>query len=330
MKERVLLRGNGTFIREKYEKMLRQDDESNLMLTLGLTTRPGCNLDCKYCYNDGGLSEYGRKVPQSEWMSLDDYYKAIRQASQMGADSVTFVGIGETLMDPTVKLLIKSVKDNGMIPFVFTNVTNFIDEEMAKFLYKQGTTLYISLDSLDERTYAKIVGRGGMLKPTLEGIDNCIDAGYGGVWEENGHNVTNIAVNAMIVKDNYKELPEMKKYCDDRGILFTARVPSKIGSAEKNWDYLVGTDEVYQNLQREIEPYFDGGIPFRTDRGCLFWVTGIHLGLDGEARLCNAVKNKKPIGNIKTESLREIINNRNEVYPPSREYKCPLRVESER
>src|ERR1035437_3367954 len=93
----ILLRGNGDFTAEQFLEVIKGEDESHLLLSLGLTTAPGCNMRCIYCYNEGGSREAGN--PIRERMTLKDYGKAIREAAALGAESVIMVGVGETMMD---------------------------------------------------------------------------------------------------------------------------------------------------------------------------------------------------------------------------------------
>ncbi|MDO8722743.1 MAG: hypothetical protein Q7J31_11055, partial [Syntrophales bacterium] len=93
----ILLKGNGDFSAEQFLEVLKGDDESHLLLSLGLTTAPGCNMRCIYCYNEGGKREAGN--PITGRMLLKDYRKAIKESAALGAQSVIMVGVGETMMD---------------------------------------------------------------------------------------------------------------------------------------------------------------------------------------------------------------------------------------
>jgi MoaA/NifB/PqqE/SkfB family radical SAM enzyme len=117
----VLLKGNGDFSKEQYLQVQRGDDEAHLLLSLGLTTAPGCNMRCIYCYNEGGRREAGRFVHRR--MTLKDYEKAIREAAALGAQSVIMVGVGETMMDKHFRRIVEFTDRHGMIPLVFTNGT---------------------------------------------------------------------------------------------------------------------------------------------------------------------------------------------------------------
>jgi MoaA/NifB/PqqE/SkfB family radical SAM enzyme len=326
-KETIMLRGNGDFTEEQFNQVLRADDEKHMMLSLGLTTSPGCNLRCIFCYSDGGTREAGNEIAGN--MELEDFEKAVKQSAELGAESVIIVGIGETLMDRNIRPIIEIIHSCGMYPLIFTNGT-LLDKHMVKFLKKNQTTIYLSLNAVKEDIFNRISGTTGFFQLVIEGIDNCLEEGFGKITERNGHRVTDFAVNTMVMKENMHHLDEMKEFCDERGILFTARLPEKLGSAQESWnDLIAGSPEDEKIMKEAAEKFSLGGEVFRTDFGCLFWVAGVLLGVDGKARLCYSLNNKRDFGNIKTDDMIDIIRRKNEIYTPTREYFCPIHAEME-
>jgi MoaA/NifB/PqqE/SkfB family radical SAM enzyme len=324
----ILLRGNGDFTPQQFEQVVKADDEKHLILSLGLTTGPGCNMKCVFCYSDGGTKEANN--PIKGVMTLADFQKAIRESAELGAQSAIIVGIGETMMDKNFSKIIEMVDDRGMYPLIFTNGT-MLDKEMARFLFRHHTTVYLSLNSLQEETYNQITGSKGLLPRVMRGIDSCLEAGFGKITNRNGHEVTDFAVNLMVIRMNLGHLDSIKQFCRDHGILFTCRLPERLGTARESWSkYVAATPEEELKLKETAAKYSFGGEVFRTDYGCLFWVAGVLLGVDGKARLCYSLNNKKDFGNIKTNSLRDIVRNKNTVYPSQKEFFCPIHAELEK
>jgi MoaA/NifB/PqqE/SkfB family radical SAM enzyme len=321
----TLLRGNGDFTQEQYEKVLKADDEKHLMLALGLTTGPGCNMGCVFCYNDGGTREAG--VSFSDAMTLADFKKAIRESAALGAESAIIVGVGETMLDRKLPGIIESISEAGMYPMIFTNGTR-LDKRAVKFLFDHQTTVYLSLNAVNETLFNQISASKGLFPRVMEGIENCLEAGFGKLTRHNGHTVTDFGVNMMVMKSNVDHLPEIAKFCRERNILFTCRMPEKLGTATSFWKkYIAATQQEEEKLKQAVNKYYQGGEVFRTDNGCLFWVAGVLLGVNGKARLCYSLNNKLDFGNIKTDSMKEIILQKFRTYPPSREYFCPIHAE---
>ena len=325
MNNRILLRGNGDFTKKQFEQVLKADDEKHMMLSLGLTTSPGCNMRCVFCYSDSGTREAGNEI--RELMDLKDFEKAISESAKLGAQSAILVGIGETLMDNKIRQIIEMISANGMYPLVFTNGT-LLDKQMVKFLHRNQTTIYLSLNAVKEDIFEKISGSKELFPKVIEGINNCLEEGFGKITERNGHQVTDFAVNTMVMKENMDHIDEIKEFCNRKDILFTCRLPEKLGTAKESWDALIaGSPEDEEKMKNIAMKHSLGGEVFRTDYGCLFWVAGVLLGVDGKARLCYSLNNRKDFGNIKTDSMLEIIKKKNGAYKPRMDYFCPIHAE---
>jgi len=321
----ILLRGNGDFTPEQYAEVLKGDNDKHLMLALGLTTAPGCNIKCVFCYSDGGMKEAGRDI--TGLMTLADFEKAIKESAEIGAQSAILVGIGETLMDKKINRIIETIHHYGMYPLVFTNGT-LLTSRMVKFLHDHETTMYLSLNSVREETYNQITQTKGFFPKVMKGIDYCLDAGFGEISTRNGHQVTDFAVNTMLMKLNIDELDELDQFCRSKNILFTCRLPEKLGMAQGFWQtFIAGTPEEEKKIKDAVAKHSLGGEVFRTEHGCLFWVAGVLLGVDGKARLCYSLNNKHDFGNIKTDSMKDIILKKNSVYPVDNLYFCPIHAE---
>ena len=325
MNKQILLRGNGDFTNEQFEQVLRANDEKHMMLSLGLTTSPGCNMRCVFCYSDSGTREAGNEI--RKLMDLNDFEKAIKESAKLGAQSVILVGIGETLMDKKIRQIIEMISTNEMYPLVFTNGT-LLDREMVKFLRRNQTTIYLSLNAVKEEIFEKISGSKGLFSKVMQGIDNCLDEGFGQITERNGHQVTDFAVNTMVMKENLDHIDAIKDFCNRKNMLFTCRLPEKLGTAKESWDALIaGSLEDEVKMKNIAMKHSLGGEVFRTEYGCLFWIAGVLLGVDGKARLCYSLNNKKNFGNIKTNSMLEIIKKKNFAYKPTTDYFCPIHAE---
>jgi MoaA/NifB/PqqE/SkfB family radical SAM enzyme len=325
LNKQILLRGNGDFTKEQFEQVLKADNEKHMMLSLGLTTSPGCNMRCVFCYSDSGTREAGNEI--SELMDLKDFEKAISESAKLGAQSAILVGIGETLMDKRIRQIIEMISAKGMYPLVFTNGT-LLDKDMVKFLRRNHTTIYLSLNAVKEDVFEKISGSKGLFPRVIGGINNCLEEGFGQITERNGHKVTDFAVNTMVMKENVDNIDEIKEFCNRKNILFTCRLPEKLGTAKESWNAMIaGSPEDEEKIKNIAMKHSLGGEVFRTDYGCLFWVAGVLLGVDGKARLCYSLNNRKDFGNIKTDTMLEIIKKKNCVYKPRKDYFCPIHAE---
>lgn len=322
----ILLKGNGDFTAEQFLEVMQGQDDAHQLLSLGLTTAPGCNMRCVYCYNDGGSREAGNPIRGR--MTLKDYEKSIRQAAALGAQSVIMVGVGETMMDKHFRKIVELTSARGMIPLIFTNGA-LLDRDTADFLYQCQATIYLALDSIREETFNLITRSEGFFADVMRGIDNCLAAGFGKITTRNGHQVTDFAVNTMVMKLNVDQIAEIEEFCRAKNMLFTCRFPEKIGTAADLWDVLIAPQPEEEVRMRELAKQHSlGNEVFSTDFGCLFWIVGVLLGVDGQARLCYSLNQRINLGNIKTESLREIISKKRSSYPHNADSFCPIHLDT--
>lgn len=322
----ILLKGNGDFTAEQFLEVMQGEDESHQLLSMGLTTAPGCNMRCVYCYNEGGNREAGNPIKGR--MTLKDYEKSIRQAAALGAQSVIMVGVGETMMDKHFRRIVELTSARGMIPLIFTNGTT-LDRDMADFLYQHQASIYLALDSVREETFNLITRSEGFFGPVMQGIDHCLAAGFGKITTRNGHQVTDFAVNTMVMKLNVDQLAEIEDFCRAKNMLFTCRFPEKIGTADDLWDVLIAPHPEEEARMRQLAKQHSlGNEVFSTDFGCLFWIVGVLLGVDGQARLCYSLNQRIDLGSIKTDSLREIIRKKRIYYPHNADSFCPIHLDA--
>jgi MoaA/NifB/PqqE/SkfB family radical SAM enzyme len=320
---KLLLRGNGDFPPDLVSRVISGQDPRRRMLALGLTTKPGCDYNCVYCYTSGGREEYARIIPPDQWMTLPEYEKAIAQSARLGARTVALAGVGETLMDPDIKPILTSISSQGMTPFLFTNISTHVDQAMAEFLYANHVTLFIKLDSLERETYSWMTGRD-RLPDVLAGIDLLVNRGYGQIRTENGFTTTDIGINMMVTDRNAGEVGRLAAFAQERNMLFHAQVPGRAGSADVNYQDICGSPARNAALRALAAQYSDQEEILITEHGCLFWVGGIIIGLDGTARLCPVKENDRSLGSIRTMDLADIITRRNEQYPLTDGKFCPL------
>src|SRR3954453_19546870 len=124
-----------------------------------------CNLRCQGCWVD--------VASKQEIIEPDAFHKTVREAPQMGNVFFGIVG-GEPFMHPHLLDLLAEHPDCYFQ--IFTN-GHFLTPERAKRMWQLGNvTPLVSVEGTeivsDERR-----GRAGVLTKTMQGIQNCLDAG---------------------------------------------------------------------------------------------------------------------------------------------------------
>ena len=155
----------------------RQIEINNIVLEMS----NDCNLNCKYCYGDGGT--YGRK---REFMSFETAKKAIDMFIKNKATTrkfgITFFG-GEPLMNFAVmKQIVEYCKgiyerDNIEVSFSMTTNGTILTDEIYNFIIKNNIFITISIDGDKEihDSYRKTInGKGSfdIINPNLKRLVN--------------------------------------------------------------------------------------------------------------------------------------------------------------
>jgi len=144
---------------------------------LYLTDR--CNLRCRHCWIEP-LHYKGHKDDSAEF-DLKFLKKAIEDAKEIGLNRVKLTG-GEPLLRPWLAELVRSLASIQGIQDLALITNGAHLARMAQSLRAAGLRrLTVSLDSIDESTFARMNGRAHRLAPVLEGIEAAVTAGFQGI-----------------------------------------------------------------------------------------------------------------------------------------------------
>ena len=172
-------------------------------LRISVTDR--CNLRCKYCMPEEGIP----LKTHDEIISYEKIIYIVKESINFGIKKIRLTG-GEPLVRRGILYLISEIKKEKGIEELTLTTNGVLLEEMAWDLKEAGLDrMNVSLDTLDPEKYSKIT-RIGVLDKVLKGIDAIIDAGFKGT-----------KINMVLIPDfNDNEVEEMKKFCDEKGLVF--------------------------------------------------------------------------------------------------------------
>lgn len=274
----------------------------------------GCNLRCKHCCfaNDS----YDNKQDVSSDV-------AINFAQQLVENDLIKIMVtgGEPLLREDLFDIISVLKSKNAIIELTTNAT-LINEEKAKKLSKLLNPTYdyiqVSLDGADAQTHEKTRGAGTFQK-TIDGIKLLLK-----------HNLF-VTINCVITTLNLHQMCELYDLAESLGIkLITfSRIHSDDEELVPNKDILF--EEMIKVLKKEnsnlkidlrlfnfpeiaSNPLLGENLPKSFSKIINFSCNRqekIHIRKDGEVFLClyASTKNILPLGNIKNNSLEELIQN---------------------
>lgn len=105
---------------------------------------PICNYRCEKCFT------WANKQKLENFIGVYKLKEIITKGKKMGVKTVGILGEGEPLLFPEVKEIIMHIHELNMIPLIATN-GSLLNREMTDFLYNNGASVVVSLDTLDER-----------------------------------------------------------------------------------------------------------------------------------------------------------------------------------
>jgi radical SAM protein with 4Fe4S-binding SPASM domain len=157
-----------------------------------------CNLNCKHCYSEAGISS------ETE-LSTEEAMKVIDQIADFGVTSLAFSG-GEPLMRKDFFQVARYAVDAGLYVSLATNGTLLNKENVRKLKEIGLHYVEVSLDGANANTHDFFRGKIGSFDQTIQGLKNCLNQDI----------CTCIAITGT--KNNLKEIPHVLEMSEKMGI----------------------------------------------------------------------------------------------------------------
>ena len=206
---------------------LQKTEEENKMLLIDLETSNVCNLNCKYCFRD----VYGTKEALKNELSLAKRLELIKEAKELGCETIKITGAGEPFADPGVWDMIKLANELGMWVMIFTN-GSLLDDEKIEKLYNMNVSLIVKCNSMDEKKEDEMVGKEGYAKIRNVVLQKLMDKGF------NKTNPTRLGRDLVITNINKDEVFDNLRWCRENKVFPLFRPLMPIGAAinVKEWE----------------------------------------------------------------------------------------------
>lgn len=280
--------------------------DSIVYLALNMTS--ACNYRCPYCFV--GLENL--KASRNE-MTVEEKVRIIREAKDCGARVVSIPGRGEPLADSGFWDILDAANRLGLWVVVYTN-GYFLDREKIEQLKDKSISLYIKVDSFDSRIYEELVGKRSVFERVRHNLDLLIEHFH--ELQHNGNRIiSRLGINSVVTAQSADSISEIHDWCRERDVYYTCRSPVKVGEAALTWDYLVqGRSEELRDVGRK---YAARNFTSATELGqCGIYRFGTTVDNNGEVLVCpDAHSGFRRIGNIRELSLKDLIKQRNKIYP---------------
>ena len=192
--------GKNTILLDKLQRPIRD-------LRISVTDR--CNFRCPYCMPADIFGERYQFLPKSELLTFDEIERITRIFVNLGVKKIRFTG-GEPLLRNNIEELIAKLATIPKVEDLALTTNGYLLAAKAKALKIAGINrITVSLDSLDDKVFSIMNGRGYNTKRVLEGIK---------IAEKVGLNP--IKINAVVQKGvNEHTIIDLARFCKDNGYI---------------------------------------------------------------------------------------------------------------
>lgn len=301
-------------------KKLRRAEKNNKMLLIDIETSNKCNLNCQYCFRD----IYGTHEALKRELKLEKRLDLIKQAKELGCETVKITGAGEPFADPYLWPMIEYANSLRMWVLIFTN-GSLIDRKIAKKLEKMDVSLIMKCNSLNEEKEDTMVGVKGYAKKRNKAMKYLMEQGF------NKTKSTRLGRDLVITNINKDEVFDALRWCRRNNVFPLFRPLMPIGAARKLTDWMMDKEETKKmyEIVREVDAKEFGlkyglTLPYMGGVWCRQLHYAIYVNILGEAYACTG--SKKSLGNFKKQTLKEIWNSKDAKKIRKTPYEsCPLR-----
>jgi MoaA/NifB/PqqE/SkfB family radical SAM enzyme len=301
-------------------EILSDAEKNDKMLLIDIETSNLCNLNCKYCFRD----IYGTKDALEKELSLDLRLELIRQAKELGCETIKITGAGEPFADKNLWPMIQYANDLGMWVMIFTN-GSLIDGKTAKRLFSMDVSLIVKCNSFDEKKEDEMVGRQGYAFKRNNAIKYLMEVGF------NKTNPTRLGRDLVIANINKEEVYDSLRWCRRNNVFPLFRPLMPIGAAMKLTDWMLGKEEVkkiYESARnidkKEFNIEYNLSLPYMGGVWCRQLHYAVYVNILGEVYACTG--SKKTLGDFKKQKLMDVWNCEEAKKIRDTPYEsCPLR-----
>ena len=259
-----------------------------------------CPHDCFHCFTD----------KEKKTLSLRDIKSVIDQLAEHKTHGIDYLGEGEPTIDKDFFKIIEYTALRGIQPVIFTDAaTKMRNHDFVKRVFDSGASVSPKCDSLFTPEYQNwVVGdrTGKYFGQRNEAIETLINQGFS---EVQGDGTTRLGFDMVISSRNINEVERTLRYCREKNlwVIFSFYLPvGRSGSEE--FDKSLNVSEEQKKLMREVVRRVDAEYGFNhpiwnnlTTFPCVEF-----MQIYGDGRVSSCLGNETIIGNVRTDSIREL------------------------
>ncbi len=199
--------------------------EKNIPIAAAIEITSRCNLSCCHCFVRS--NGHGDSLNTGQWKRIID------QAVEEGLLWLCITG-GEPLVREDFLEIYEHAKTKGVLVTLFTNGTALTGPIVERLAEYPPFLVEITLYGASAHTYGAITGNAEGFAKTLKGVESLISNGI------------NVKLKSMILRQNRRDIWEMKAIAEQMGVPFSfdAMVHPQIGEVEWSEDLRLSPEEV--------------------------------------------------------------------------------------
>lgn len=279
-------------------KWLHRPIQWGYPISISFEPTTSCNLRCPEC--PSGLREFTRPTGMLKKdffkETIDDIYKELLY--------LIFYFQGEPFLNPNFLEMVKYAHDKGIYTATSTNA-HYLTDEKAKQTVESGLDrLIISIDGTTQDVYQQY-RRGGRLDKVIAGARNIVK------WKKELKSKTPfVFFQFLVVKPNEHQVEEIKQLAKEVGVDQVRFKTAQVYDYENDPNNLIPENEKYSRYKKDK----NGKIKISSGLSNHCWKLW-HANVitwDGMVVPCCFDKDAMHrLGNLKTQSFKEIWNNDN-------------------
>ena len=177
-----------------FEKWKKPDKVSYNPPSITFEVTTFCNLKCTMCANPSLGKNRGN-------FNLDKFKEFVDSNNYI--KKINLTGLGETLMNPNLIEMIKYSKRKGIYAWFVNNMTLMKKDIGQKLLDSKVDLICISIDGATKETFEKI-RIGAKFEDVIDNTKKFLEL-------RNGNSSTQVGINMVVTKENYKEIEGLIK-----------------------------------------------------------------------------------------------------------------------
>src|SRR5579875_987585 len=231
-------------------KTIIQDKLNRPLKDLRISVIDRCNFRCQYCMPADQFGPDFEFLPRSALLTYEEIERVAKIFVKLGIEKIRLTG-GEPLLRKDLPSLVAKLANVEGLKDLALTTNGVLLKKLAGQLKSSGLKrVNVSLDTLDDKLFGKINGRGVGTGAVLDGIAAAQHAGLG------------VKINMVVKKGlNDGEIISMAEYCKTNGIELRYIEYMDVGSTN-GWkmDDVVTKKQIFSILKNrfELEPVNPG------------------------------------------------------------------------